>query len=691
MDNQNVFSEGLVQIAQPSRPAVVANSASKIFRVGLVQINTSFSGLNYFPYSVGILEAYARQHLADPRRYQFLVPIYARVRVQEAVEQLLTADIVAFSVYVWNMEISLAIARELKKRNPEVVIVFGGPHVPDRPTETAAFLHEHRFIDLACHGEGEKIFLAVLENFPSRNWQLVPSISYLDQNNAFHKGWSIERIKDLETIPSPYLEGIFDPLIARYPNERWIAMWETNRGCPFSCTFCGWGGAVNAKLNRWDLDRLLREVDWFADRDVHYISCADANFGILPRDVEIAKYVAEIKKRRGCFPGGLSVQNTKNATDRSYEVQKILGDAGLSRGVVLSMQSLDPDTLKNIKRDNISLGSYEELQRRFRQDGVETMTDIILGLPGETYDSFANGVSTLMDRGQHNRIQFNNLSVLPDAEMWDPEYRKAFGMKTIKSRIINIHGLKDDFDEVPEYQDLITETASMPRADWAKTRAFGWTAGLLHFDKVFQIPLIIAHEWSGISYRELLELFVLGSPILNDAEFPTLAEFREFFRRKAEDIQNGGEEFCHSAEWLDIWWPADEYFMIKLCVEGRLDAFYREAVLAIMRCIDSKSQSIPSQVLEDAAKLNRAMLKMPFLNSDLVVKLGWNVWDVYLAARKAEKEDFVPGEQAHLIDRTSERWSSWDEWCREVIWYGNKRGAYLYGNKQPSPQFAGHY
>ena len=156
---------------------------------------------------------------------------------------------------------------------------------------------------------------------------------------------------------------------------------------------------------------------------IEYIFCCDANFGILSRDVDIASCVAETKKRCG-YPQALSVQATKNATERAYNTQKILADAGLNKGVDIALQSMDPTTLKSIKRGNISTETYQELQRRFTRDNVETYTDLILGLPGETYESLTNAVSTIIDNGQHNRIQFNNLSVLPNAEMGDPEYQK---------------------------------------------------------------------------------------------------------------------------------------------------------------------------------------------------------------------------------------------------------------------------
>ena len=84
--------------------------------VGLVQINNSFSGQNYFPLSVGMLQAYAEKHLGEASRYAFLRPIYSRMNVEEAVERLSKADIVGFSTYMWNFNISLAIAKKLSAK-----------------------------------------------------------------------------------------------------------------------------------------------------------------------------------------------------------------------------------------------------------------------------------------------------------------------------------------------------------------------------------------------------------------------------------------------------------------------------------------------------------------------------------------------------------------------------------------------
>lgn len=652
--------------------------------VGLVQINNSFSNQNYLPYSAGLLQSYVEKYAKTPEQYEFLLPIYSRLTVPQAVEQLQGARVVGFSTYVWNIRISLEIAKALKQARPETLIIFGGPQVPDRCED---FLRQNPFIDVCCHGEGERVFLALLENQASRNWEEVSSVSFLREDGSFVSHPKAERVRDLALIPSPYLDGTFDALMQANSREQWLILWETNRGCPFSCTFCDWGSSVQSKVFTFELERLYQEIEWFAERKIEFIFCCDANFGILPRDLEIVEFAAGVKKSRG-YPRALSVQNTKNATERAYKVQKLLADSGLNKGVTISLQSIDRNTLTSVKRANISSASFQELQQRFTRDNVETYTDLILALPGETYDSFVDGVSRVIENGQHNRIQFNNLSILPNAEMGDPEYQKKYGMKSVETKVVNIHGsLEESEGEIYETQQLVVATQAMPPEDWRRVRAFSWMTGLLHFDKLLQIPLVLIHEICSLSYRELLEAFAAGGP----ERFPVLSEIRTFFLEKAEDIQKGGPEYCCSIEWLNIWWPADEYIFIKLCAENKLGTFYEESVQVLHELLESKGVSLPPEILQESAALNRALIKRPFQEEDTYLEVSYNLFEVYQAALRGVK--IPPEEKKHCyrIDRSRESWTSWEEWYREVVWYGNKKGAYLYGNSTVGPQLAGHF
>lgn len=641
-------------------------------KLGMVQINNSFSGQNYLPYSLGFLQGYAQRYLKSRDEFEFLLPLYKRIPVETAVERLLRADMVFFSTYVWNIRFSLEIAKKVKQRKGDSIIVFGGHQVPN---SVEPFLRNNPFVDIACHGEGEISFLSILENCIMGDWDKVPSISYIDGDNRLVQNPRCERISDLSTIPSPYLDGVFDQLMEAYPNEQWIILWETNRGCPFSCSYCDWGAAIHARVYAYNLERIFKEVDWFSNRKNEFIYCCDANFGILKRDIEIVDYVAENKRKYG-YPKALSVQNTKNSTERSYEIQKVLSDAGLNKGVTLSLQSMNIETLKSVNRQNISVEVFQELQYKFTADNVETYTDIILALPEETYETFKDGVSFVIENGQHNRIQFNNLSLLPNAEMGSPEYQRKYNFIIRETKIINVHGSLADTGEIYETQQLVVGTNTMPAEDWIKARIFSWMTSFLHFDKVLQIPLIILNTMCLIRFKDLIEVFTEG------VASPILSEIHTFFYDKAIDIQNGGAEYCESKEWLNIWWPADELILIKLCTESKFDLFYAEAEKELGRFLKKRGLSLPTGLLHESVLCNSKLVKLPFQKEDLTIELSYNIWEIYQAALRGKSISLENGKRKYLIDRSSLTWLSWEDWCREVIWYGNKKGAYLYGCKQ---------
>jgi tRNA A37 methylthiotransferase MiaB len=569
--------------------------------------------------------------------------------------------------------------------------VFGGPQVPDKPEQ---FLRDHPFIDVVIHNEGERTFLRLLEQYPKRHWREMTGISFIDTDGSFFKTAPCERMRDLSELPSPFLNGIFDRLLDENPQEKWIGLWETNRGCPFQCTFCDWGSATAAKVSRFELDRLYGELEWFVRKKIEYIFVCDANFGSQKRDVEIVKRVAELRHESG-YPQGFSVQNTKNATERAYITQKILADAGLNKGVALSMQSLDKVTLENIKRDNISLETYLELSRRFTRDKVETYADLILALPGETYDSYVDGVDTLINSGQHNRIQFNNLSILPNAEMGDPDYLTKFKMVTVRSAIINIHGSKEMLaDDVPEMQDIVIATYSMNPDEWRKSRAISWMIAFLYFDKIAQLPIVILHELANIPYRDIFEIFM----DVDRREYPVVGDIRDFFIAEAQLIQDGGVEYKYSEEWLGIYWPADEYAFIKLTAEGRMTELYKEIEKIFISSLSKQASTDILEAVQDSLRINRLMVSQPMQSEDVETKLSFNVVAFWRGICAGEPVPLIRGNYHHTVLRKQHHYSDFQCWCREIVWWGNKKGAYLYAIKDlglieigKNVELAGHY
>ena len=643
----------------------------KLVNVGLVQINNSFSGQEYLPLSIGLLHAYFQKYSTRKNTFAFLPYVFRREVANKCADKLETADIVGFSVYMWNLKISLEIARILKARCPEITIVFGGPQIPNN---AELFLRQYRHVDIVCHGEGEDVFRQILEHCDSRAWSSIQSVSYFDKEESFHCNPRIMRIDDLSRVPSPYLEGVYDELLKSQTSDHWLSLWETNRGCPFSCAFCEWGAKSYNKVNVFDLDRLKAEMDWFARNKIEFIFCCDANFGLLERDVEIAEYVAQNRKNTG-YPRSFSVQSSKNATEKVYRIQKLLSDSGLSKGVLLAVQSLNPETLENIDRSNISMAAFDELQRRFKAEGITTFTDVIIGLPEETYESFVDGVSHLIERGQHNRIQFINLSILSNSSMGSPEYRSKYGMVTVESKLINIHGSLGDLpDDISETQELVVATASMPKAEWVRSRVFAWMTGLIYFDKLLQIPLAVLNGLYSLRYRDLLGLF----SEINREDLPVITEIQKHFRHCAENVQQGGPEYCYSTKWLNIYWPADEFVMIRLFTEGMIEKFYDEAGNLLRQYLKTKGIDADPLVLSESIEMNKQLLRLPRQRDDKTIILNLNIWEVYQAVLAGKHAMLESGPFEYTIRSSDAEVPSWEDWCRYVIWYGNKKGAYLY-------------
>ncbi len=648
-------------------------------RVGCVQINAEFSGQCYLPYSAGILQAYARRHLRNPEAYEFLLPVFRRDKVADAVAHLDSADIVGFSVYSWNERLSMAMAEALKRKRPSTLIVCGGPQVPrhDRPWEIEAFHRRYPFIDLAVHGAGEQAFVEILERGRDGRWETLPSVSFLNERDALVQTARSPALKDLTGVPEPYLEGIFDALMAEHPKLDWIGIEETNRNCPFQCTFCGWGLLGSKPIMR-PLEEVLRTIDWFADHRIGYVFVVDSNFGMFKeRDIEIARYFAKVKRERG-YPRSVNVQDGKNIEQWVVRVRKELISGGIESPVVLALQSLHPPTLTAIKRSNIKTEPYRNQLGLFAQAGIPTTTDIILGLPEETYESFTDGVSTVIEWGQHNRSLLLNVSMVPDAEMSHPDHRKQYQIDTIWTPLINPHGRMEQ-EEFPEMQELIIGTRTMPREEWVRARAFAYMTSLLHFDKLLQIPFVICHELgTAVSngrkarprYKELVELFL--SPELDPGCFPRVTEARDFFLNHARAIQQGKDEYCHSEAWLDVHWPPDEFMFIKIVRDGHIGEFYDEALELLAGFVE-----IDRQLVAQALALNLALLELPFRSGEHVVSCDWNILDLYRGAIASRPVDVVRGACEYSIDWSASRWSSWDSWLERVVWWRNRAGQYF--------------
>lgn len=609
--------------------------------IGLVQYNTGFR--HYLPYSVGLLQAYLEAQL--PGHYRFLLPRCQVQRLKLEAEALAEADLVGFSIYAWNVERSLRLATLLKQARPEVLIVFGGPQVPD---QSADFLGAHAQVDLCVHGEGEAVFATLVAAFeaqgPTADWSQIPSLSWIDSAGNYQQTRRASRSRDLPDLPSPYLSGVFEPLMAAWPNLRWSALWESNRGCPFTCSFCDWGSATAAKVNRFDSPRLLAELDWFSQHQIDQVFCCDANFGMLKRDLELAQYAVKCQQATG-FPQALAVQNAKNVSERTFEIQLLLAQSGLDPYATISFQSLHAPTLAASGRANISLPDFQALHARLRQHNVHTYSDLILALPEESYDSFVEGYCQLIEKGQYHAINLFTVDILPNAPMADPAFLKRYGMQSVSVPSVAFNTpVREDPDGIVEYQQLVIATAAMPRNDWVRARSFAWLAELLFFKPgLIRVPLMLLHH-SDQSLREVLERCAMPGP-----ETPILQAILQDIQAHAQRVQQGHSEHypLRNRQGQLIWKGVYDGVLQGLLQQGKLAALYVELESLLRPFYQARGLALT--VLDDALFFSSSFLFLGHQQDlpGLTYQTHWNVWEVYQGLLQAQTVALAP-EQVHF-------------------------------------------
>ncbi len=640
--------------------------------IQMAQLNSGYGKQQYLPYSVGILAGYVQRDEALRSRCEFRPFLYKREAVGEIADRIGRVGLLGLSCYMWNFRLNMALAQEMRRRDPECLIVVGGPHVPDRLGD---FFERYPSIDLAVHGEGELTFAEIIQaTLEGRDFRQIEGASYHDRRHGrIHPVPRRPRLTDLNVIPSPYLTGVFDHLIEGRAEIEWHVMWETNRGCPFSCTFCDWGSAIASKVRPFAIERLFEEIRWFADHRVGWVFGCDANFGILPRDRELAEALARAKRDTG-YPQDFRVCFTKNSNDKVFQIAKIFQDADMSKGISLSMQSLSDEALQNIKRSNIQLGVFHELQRRYLKEGIPTYSELIIGLPGETYESFVKGLDTLLDQGQHSGINIYNCSVMPNAEMGNPEYQARFQIRTIELPIFQAHAdPAEQGDTITEYEPIVISTSTLTVQDWRRTYQFAWAVQCFHLLGSLQAVSAFLRHRCGVRYGTFYEALLAYG---HSHPGTLLHEELSILDDILDNVLAGVGFHQYLPEFLGINWPAEEASHLRLC--GTLDRFYRECRAFLDDVIRRQRLGMPDALRADLLRYQEAVVVRPDRQADVLLALGYNLHEYVQSCRMGEPIALERGAFRYRVlvgDRLN---GDLERFARDVVWFGRKGGKFLY-------------
>ena len=521
--------------------------------VYLAQISHRFGENAFLPYSVGRLWAAVPEDLRD--HYRLAELLWQREPIPLVLERMAAdpPDVLGISLYIWNERYSLALAAAVAERFPGVCVIAGGPQVPEQPSRRAMWLEASPSVSVAVIQEGERAFVELLRQRLA-GLPLVPPEG---------------RIPDLLALGSPYLSGVFDELLA-IKGVAWQAVQETHRGCPFKCHFCNWGSAVYSAVREFPIDMVTAEIAWCGEHGIDLLYNADANFAMLKRDPEIAAALIETKRRHGA-PSKFRAAWGKKTTSRLFQIGRDLADAGLCKGVTLSVQSMDSGVLRAVERRNTPYEEFARLVRDYRAAGVPTYTEVILGLPAETYPSFTDGVSRIFEAGQHDGLNIYPLIMLENSEMAAPAYRERWGLRTVELPMLLLHGNAQQSDPHEERYQLVIETSTLAHAGWRRAMLFGWVAQGLHCLGLTQDAAIAAHA-DGRSYAQIYEsalAWALAHPDTVLGEAVSRAE------ALLDDVLAGRDTWNRAVAHLGpITWPPEELLFLR-CTQ-QIDRFYAE-------------------------------------------------------------------------------------------------------------------
>ena len=478
---------------------------SKI-RVSLVDQGVWKMNTVSMPLSLGYIKATAYadpgiRSSADIEICSFL----GSATASEMIHELLThepPDILAFSVFGWNLYRFAAVAEVYRQLKPDGWIVMGGPHVANQAERLCRL---YPALDIVANGEGEFIFRDVLQAY----------LGGLNKNELDHiDGISFQRdgrvittperarIANLDDIPSPFLEGVL-PFRDQYGKAIYgVALLETNRGCPYKCSFCYWGGAIGQKVRAFSRERLRDEVKLLAREGVESIALCDANLGMLPGDEVFVDDVIRTKERYG-YPLNIEASWAKNKGERFFRIVRKMKQAGLKSSFTLALQSLEEKALENMRRQNMKLNDFEDVARWMRAEGLDTYAELIWGLPGETADTFIDGYDRITEFV--SRIAIYPHLILPNTDF--DRNRHRYGLVTMRRE-------ECDFEYVISHPDMSIE-------DNARMHQF------LFWARVFAENMIFRSIW--VPLRKLASI----------KQSQVLKSLDEWAGRQADDVIRG--------------------------------------------------------------------------------------------------------------------------------------------------------
>lgn len=553
----------------------------------------------------------------------------------EAIDQN-PPDILAASNYVWNESLSNLLMGYAKIVNPGTVTVMGGPNITASQQAMTSFLRRAS-CDFYVEGAGEHPFAMIVKAMLDGRalgdlfgdervhsvWRFDPATGLAQSKPKTHV------LRSLDEIPSPYISGMADEFF----NQGLLPMLETNRGCPYSCTYCVWG--IDKKVQKFDLDRVLDDLDYCCrNASGGLLMINDANFGLYKRDLDIAKQIKRLHDDHG-WPESVVVNWGQVRSDDVLKVAEALKGICILRQ---SSQSLNSEVLKNINRNNIGVEEWRKVLAFTKGQGLETFGEFILMLPGETLESYIAGLRFLFEQDV-DCINTNQLQLLEGACMNTPEEREKYGMRTKWRLFENTYGVYRGRSAV-ECVELVVETDTFSEEQCLLCRPLNW---------------LIQASWT-MRWHDLLPR-LLASLGVNPTDF--FLEAVKGWRRASEPVRTMFEGFLRDtrAELFETKEALVAYYsqpeVMKGLRQGQFKKLNTHYCAEIMGCPDEFLEYYRTIALSMVDKLERRPADFETMVEECCRYLRHRFLDV------ADIEAMEAGEMPSKILEFKYNWLAW--------------------------------
>jgi radical SAM superfamily enzyme YgiQ (UPF0313 family) len=370
----------------------------KLFLLQLpIQGHDFFFSNENIPLAASYLQGIAEAHGIDAELLPNFLMSYGS---DQAILRFLVdsqADMVAMSCYLWNVERSLFLARQIKRHLPTCRIVIGGPEInPDNE-----FLLRHKDFDIGVVGEGEETWEVLLRSHPKI--PRIPGILLKEEDGQWHFSGKRLSHSTLDRWTSPFLSGKLDSHLQRV---LWL---EAVRGCVHRCAYCYYH-KQSSGLRAFSLERTVMELRRAREKGVEEIVFLDPCFARHPQLDVLLREMENINHDRF-----LKIHAEGNAEAIDPWMAEKMGRAGFTR-MEVGLQSIKKDTLRRIRRD-FEVEGFQRGVHLLRDNGIEVMVDLIAGLPGDDLSDICRSLDWVLEHEVCDLLMLYPLSLISGTEL----------------------------------------------------------------------------------------------------------------------------------------------------------------------------------------------------------------------------------------------------------------------------------